>query len=152
VTDARLLTSLITAPKLKELAVLRLTATSSTWQKKKWARFAEGLAGRCRAATLRVLDLTGNPLTAADAEALVKTRAVGGLVALDLSATAIGSGGAAALAAAPWERLRTLKLTNCGIDAEGAIALAGSPALAGLESLTLQDNRLCAEGVVALAR
>jgi uncharacterized protein (TIGR02996 family) len=152
VTDARALAGLVTASRLKELAVLRLSASNWTWQKKKWAGFAEGLAVPCRAPTLRVLDLSQNPLTGDDVAALVRWRAVRGLLALKLGETAAGPDGAEAIAAAPWERLRALDLWQCGIDTRGAVALAGSRALAGLEWLSLQDNPLGPDGVMALAR
>ncbi|MGL4553102.1 MAG: hypothetical protein ACRC33_18205, partial [Gemmataceae bacterium] len=91
-------------------------------------------------------------LNGADAALLAGLPSLHGLVTLDLSENPLGPDGAAALAAAPWQRLRRLELRQCRIDAAGAAALAESPALAGLTALHLSYNAIGPEGLAALKR
>jgi uncharacterized protein (TIGR02996 family) len=106
-------------------------------------------------ARLDVLELWGTGLGPDGAEALFGTRAPLRLRHLALAATAyranpIGPRGAAALAAAPLDHLRTLELGGAALGDAGLAALLGAPWFARLEVLDLDENQLTDRGLRAL--
>jgi hypothetical protein len=152
-TDPKAAAGLITSPTLEALTTLDLEGPTHRRGRESLAGLAGALPDRpCRAPTLRILELRQNRLTPADAEALTRCPAVRGLVSLAVGENEVGSAGVAAVAAGPWERLTVLALGENGIDERGAEAVAGSSALAGLQSLDLYGNPLGSAGGLALAR
>ena len=108
--------------------------------------------------SMRRLMLMNNTLWSDDVEKLVASRWAAQLQSLDLSGNAIGSAGAAVLAATESLRgLGALILRSDELDwrdrisAEGAEALAGSPTLNRLRTLDLSGHLIGEGGVAALA-
>ncbi|MCW5805905.1 MAG: TIGR02996 domain-containing protein [Deltaproteobacteria bacterium] len=95
-----------------------------------------GLAG-LRWPRLDELDLGACRLTSDHVEELFETDALHGLVDFELSYNGIDDRAAAAIARRPLDRLRVLKLQGTAIGPSGIQALAGAPALAGLETLAI---------------
>jgi uncharacterized protein (TIGR02996 family) len=100
---------------------------------------------------LERLDLSSNRVTADPLGRLLASPAVAGVDALDLSDNPLRADGLRALAAARLPALRTLRLVRTGPDTDGVRALAGSPVLGGLRSLSLAVNNLGHRAAAALA-
>jgi uncharacterized protein (TIGR02996 family) len=106
---------------------------------------ARGLAGVAR------LDLWGNQSLRGLA-ALTESPLVESLVELQLSETGIGPRDVEALAAAPWRRLRHLRLRRTRLTDADVKLLAKAPGLAGLMTLDLAENPLDHASALALVR
>ena len=92
--------------------------------------------------TVRVLDLSRNPLGDRGLIRLLEGGGLGALEALSLQQAEIGDAGAVALAASPLlGRLRVLDLRKNLICGGGARALASSPHLGRLRTLYIGGNR-----------
>jgi uncharacterized protein (TIGR02996 family) len=123
-------------------------------------RFVTELASSPHFGRLSWLCLDGNNLTDEGLRALAAAPGLPCVEALDLgdyqmhdfSANRISPGGLSALAdAAPWGRLRLLKLNHLGLDVDSARVLAESRHLGGLRHLDLSWNEeLGDEGVACL--
>jgi uncharacterized protein (TIGR02996 family) len=102
---------------------------------------AEELAG-APLPELRNLDLSGNALGLAGAEALALAPLTTTLVELNLDSTQLQDSAAAALAAGTWPMLRTLSLrTNLLTDAAARV-LAAAPNLKHASTIQCQGNRI----------
>jgi uncharacterized protein (TIGR02996 family) len=108
------------------------------------------LAGGPSLSGLRTLWLAGHRIGPEGARALAATTHLTHLDTLHLDRNSLGPEGARALANAPLRELTRLELGWCNLDGEGAAALAASPVLAGLHSLSLRGNRIGDEGARAL--
>src|SRR5262249_4801701 len=113
---------------------------------------AEALACRSQLRTLTDLTLDHNDLGDDGADALVVSwSALDGLRQLSLAGNGIGPAGIQALLGLRClPRLTRLELDNNRLEAEGADFLATCPALAGLTHLGLGRNRLGPAGVESL--
>jgi uncharacterized protein (TIGR02996 family) len=101
---------------------------------------------------LRLLIAADNGLTA-DAVSALCDAGLDGLAVLVLDHSQLGDRGLAALAGSPILRgVRTLSLLYCGIGDGSVAALADSPHAAGLEWLGLAHNAITDQGARALAR
>jgi uncharacterized protein (TIGR02996 family) len=109
---------------------------------------ARALAGSPHLARLSSLRLTGNGIGGPGIRAVA---ALVNLRELDLSGNYVGSAGAEALAEGKLRRLRRLDLSDGNLDAEAARRLAGAKALRRLRVLRLGNNPLGDSGVAALA-
>src|SRR5262249_44242555 len=131
-TDPNALMGLLTSENLAELTSLELRGGQNPL-----ALATASRPKRLRPPTLRSLTLA-HCVTDADVEVLARLPSLHGLSYLDLSDNAVGPAGAAALAAAPWERLIDLALRgNQNLGDRGVERLASSPSLAKLTSLNL---------------
>lgn len=101
-------------------------------------------------AALQFLDLSRNRITSGGVEALAGSRHLTCLATLALAGNGLGRRGAEALAASDLP-LTSLDLGDNDIQAEGAAALASSPALGGLLRLDLRGNALGSDGAGAIA-
>jgi uncharacterized protein (TIGR02996 family) len=140
---------LMTASHLRQLHTLRLVDTflDDAW--------TVPLAGSPVLATVRVLDLENNNVTDATAQALAASPHVGRLEELILRYHTLTDAGVQALVSSPgMANLRRLDLGDLGYAGLGpatARAIAESPYLGKLESLTLESNsRIGKEGLLAL--
>lgn len=102
---------------------------------------------------LTTLDLSGNLLHNAEAEALASSRFLRELQALDIGVNRIGDRGAELLAGSRgvFDSLVSLRLTRNEIGDRGALALAHATGLAALRELDLAENRIGESGGQALA-
>lgn len=98
------------------------------------------LGGATGLRRVAVLDLTGNGLDPAGVRAVLAGDG-GRLAELDLSHNEFGEAGAVAVADSPAAAgLRSLRLAGCGIPDAGVRALAGSPHLDRLTAIDLGNN------------
>jgi uncharacterized protein (TIGR02996 family) len=113
---------------------------------------AEALGAAAWLGRLRHLNLLSNNIGARGARALLHGPRALPLASVLLANNPLGIGGAAVVAGAPsLPGARELHLHGCGIGPAGAAVLAGSPGVAGLTTLYLYGNRLGCAGVEALA-
>jgi uncharacterized protein (TIGR02996 family) len=106
-------------------------------------RYMRGIHGVHR------LDLSGNDIHPAGAEALASRHRLRSLTALTLNHNALGDDGADALVtrnSSPLDGLRELSLAGNGIGPAGMRALLGLRCLPTLTRLELDNNRLGADG------
>jgi uncharacterized protein (TIGR02996 family) len=148
----------LTAQQFLSAALVKLTATEAyAWVDSLHLRgvTSEALAPLVSAphlAHFTTLDLDGNDLRAAGAQALAASPQLAHLTTLNLACNGIRDKGTKALAASPHlARLTTLDLCANGIGAEGVQALAASPHLARLTTLNLRANGICDAGAQTLA-
>jgi hypothetical protein len=102
-------------------------------------------------AGLRGLTVYG-PLRAEGATLLAKSKALGSLESIDVSAASLGDAGAAALARWAGPPPAHVELRNSGIGAPGMEALAKGSLLAKVRHLNLAGNQCGGEGGKALAQ
>jgi len=88
---------------------------------------------------LEALDLALR-LQSSDVVTLLRSPQLLDLAALDLSHNPIDDGGARAIAATPFTRLKRLELMTSDLTSAGVVALADAPALRGLTKLALSAN------------
>ncbi|MFI2433055.1 hypothetical protein [Streptomyces sp. NPDC018693] len=105
---------------------------------------------------LRTLHLSGSLLHEREpapevGHAFAESAFAGSLEELSMPLGRLGPEGAAALAAAPFRRLRHLALYGNGVGDRGTVALARSPVVATLRSLDLDNNEIGDAGALALA-
>jgi len=86
------------------------------------------------------------------ARALAETRYVIGLHKLSLSGNPIEAEGARALVRGPWRELTELQLDYCQLRDDAAEALAESGHLTALTELDIKWNRIGTAGAIALSR
>lgn len=142
------------------------------------ARGVRALARSPHTAGLRELALGANGLTDAGVKAVAESPHLAGLVSLglgnndlgpeataalagskhlrslrrlDLVQNRLGMNGVKRLVAGEWGSLHDLDLSDCRLGDAGALALAASPAVAGLRRLNLGHNKITAAGAQALA-
>lgn len=114
---------------------------------------AAALAGSPHMANMRVLRLRHQGFSAKGARALAETRSMTRLRELYLDCNDdIGSEGVRALVKGPWPELKVLNLFRCGVDDDGAKALAEEGRLAKLTELVLPYNRIGPAGIAAMCR
>jgi uncharacterized protein (TIGR02996 family) len=101
---------------------------------------------------LKVLDLSGNRLTAEQLGPLLASPALSAVEELDLSDNNLGPVAVRALAAASLPHLRSLQLMRTRPEEDGVRALASAGFLRELRSLTLGGNNLPAGSAAVLAR
>lgn len=109
------------------------------------------LARQTKPLRLKSLDLSNNRLSADTVGQLVASRAVESLEELDLSDNNLGAEGATALAGGNLPNLRALHLRRARPQEEGVAALALSPLLRELRSLSLAGNHLNFTAATVLA-
>lgn len=169
--SAATLDTLLALPQLSELRRLRLTDTgltaegvravaSSPAARQLRELYAAGNSFGADGATaiaegswshLHTLDLGGNDLGTAGAEALAQAAGLAALADVRLADNDIVDAGATAVAGAAWAAgVRHLALGSNGITAPGATALATSPALRQLARLNLDNNSLGVAGGAAV--
>jgi uncharacterized protein (TIGR02996 family) len=100
---------------------------------------------------LRWLGLRSGHINSKGVALLASSGALRGLSYLDLSDNATHGEGAKALAGARLDKLTSLNLANCALDAPDARGLTRAPWAAGLGYLNLGQNSLRDEGIKALA-
>lgn len=133
------------APTLRALRVLNLDTTSMDDVALSWLTAAEGLDRVTR------LVLSNNQFTPAGMSALAASGAFPALEELALEWCELGDEGLIALAAGEGFTLKTLHLQQNGIGDEGIRALADASVMAGLATLSLDDNRIGDAGTLAVA-
>jgi uncharacterized protein (TIGR02996 family) len=110
----------------------------------------EALAASPHLTGLAELRLEGNRVGAEGVRVLAGCASLGGLTALRLGGNLVGDEGVRALAGGALRRLEVLDLSHNSVTDDGLSALAGSPLLAGLRVLDLSKNVLSDAGVRAL--
>jgi uncharacterized protein (TIGR02996 family) len=114
---------------------------------------AEALAGAEWISRLSFLDVHTNEIGPRGIRALLTGPRAVALGCVQLAGNPIGDEGAAVIAAAPTlAAVNTLSLSHCDIGPEGAAALASSTGVAHLAGLNLMANRIGDGGAESLAR
>jgi hypothetical protein len=114
---------------------------------------AEALAGAEWISRLTLLDVQTNEIGPRGLQALLAGPRAVPVGCIHLGSNPIGDEGAAVVAAAPTlAAVNSLTLSHCGIGPEGAAALSSSAGVAHLAMLNLMNNRIGDPGAEALAR
>jgi uncharacterized protein (TIGR02996 family) len=114
---------------------------------------AEALGSTGWVSRLEGLDLVSNGIGPTGVRALLCGRQTVSLASVRLSCNPLGDDGATVIAGTPsLARAEEIDLSGCDIGSAGASSLATSPGAAGLATLQLFNNHVGNAGAVALAR
>jgi uncharacterized protein (TIGR02996 family) len=148
--------SRLTIKEARELAASRHLARIRIWQDvyhRRTDKMLAAIAESPHLGNLRVLDLTGAPLTGAGIGRLLAAPSLRRLTRLCLaSCRDLGASGAGAIAIAPTtDGLEHLNLSYCHFDSGAARAIAAATGMRRMKELNMSVNNLDDEAAIAFA-